>query len=68
MQERAQVGHYYLLKRDYTEALRWYTEAERGWPAVQAETVRSFLEMLRAPPGTPKSNRAPRPPSVSVLN
>jgi hypothetical protein len=28
--EKAQVGHYYLLKRDYAEAWRWYEQAERG--------------------------------------
>jgi Tol biopolymer transport system component len=33
--EKAQVGHYYLLRRDYARAWQWYTEAEREWPAVQ---------------------------------
>jgi hypothetical protein len=31
--EKAQVGHYYLLRRDYTRARQWYGEAEREWPA-----------------------------------
>jgi Tol biopolymer transport system component len=28
--EKAQVGHYYLLKRDYAEAWKWYAEAEEA--------------------------------------
>jgi hypothetical protein len=35
--EKAQVGHYYLLKRDYAEARRWYEQAEEGQPAAEAE-------------------------------
>jgi hypothetical protein len=27
--EKAQVGHYFLLKRDYTTAWQWYTAAEQ---------------------------------------
>jgi hypothetical protein len=27
--EKAQLGHYYLLKRDYAEAWRWYEQAAR---------------------------------------
>src|SRR6185369_7515919 len=28
--EKAQVGHYHLLKRDYAEAWRWYEQARKG--------------------------------------
>src|SRR5207237_4219873 len=31
-QEKVQVGHYHLLKRDYAEAWRWYEEAVREMP------------------------------------
>jgi hypothetical protein len=30
--EKAQVGHYYLLKRDYATAWQWYEDAGRDWP------------------------------------
>jgi hypothetical protein len=30
--EKAQVGHYYLLKRRYEEAWKWYAEAGKGLP------------------------------------
>jgi hypothetical protein len=49
--EKAQVGHYYLLKRDYTQAWKWYEEAEKDWPqpkpadpAVTHETFRQLFE------------------------
>jgi WD40 repeat protein len=35
-QEKAQVGHYYLLKRDYTTAWKWYEDAMKDWPAAQS--------------------------------
>src|SRR5581483_6471412 len=35
--EKAQVGHYYLLKREYAEAWRWYEQAEKDRPRVPAE-------------------------------
>lgn len=31
--EKAQVGHYHLLKRDYAEAWRWYEQADRDLAA-----------------------------------
>jgi Tol biopolymer transport system component len=34
--EKAQIGHYHLLKRDYAEAWRWYQEAEAALPAPEA--------------------------------
>jgi tetratricopeptide (TPR) repeat protein len=36
-QEKAQVGHYYLLKHEYAEAWRWYEQAERDQPPAPAE-------------------------------
>jgi hypothetical protein len=49
--EQVQVGHYYLLKQQYTEALRWYAEAERaeGAKAQGADAPRSaeLLASLR---------------------
>jgi hypothetical protein len=44
--EKVQVGHYYLLKRNYAEALHWYEEADRELGAARAVTARSFLESL----------------------
>jgi hypothetical protein len=35
--EKAQVGHYYLLKRDYAEAWRWYEQAERDAPPAKPD-------------------------------
>jgi hypothetical protein len=50
-QEKVQVGHYYLLKREYAEALRWYTEAERELPAPKPISVRQFAAYLRGMTG-----------------
>jgi hypothetical protein len=50
-QEKVQVGHYYLLKRDYAQAWRWYEEAERELPPPAPVAVRDFLDYLRAIPG-----------------
>ncbi|HEV3142886.1 MAG TPA: hypothetical protein VGZ47_03270 [Gemmataceae bacterium] len=32
--EKAQVGHYYLLKRDFAQAWHWYEEARQGPPPI----------------------------------
>jgi hypothetical protein len=33
--EKAQVGHYFLLKRDFAHAWHWYEEARKGPPPVE---------------------------------
>ncbi len=38
--EKAQVGHYHLLKRDYAEAWRWYEQARAGEAKVGKEGER----------------------------
>jgi WD40-like Beta Propeller Repeat len=53
-QEKIQVGHYYLLKRDYARAWHWYEEAERELPrpepaAVQVTDTLNYLDTLRGP-------------------
>jgi hypothetical protein len=47
-QEKVQVGHYYLLKRDYAQAQRQYEEAERELPKPQPIAVSQFEDYLRA--------------------
>jgi Tol biopolymer transport system component len=47
-QEKVQVGHYYLLKRDYAQAWDWYQKAERELPRPAPPEVRDFMESLRA--------------------
>lgn len=47
-QEKVQVGHYFLLKRDYTQALRWYQEAEQELPPTAAVEVRDLQDYWRA--------------------
>jgi hypothetical protein len=50
--EQVQVGHYYLLKRDYAEAWRWYERAEKGQPPAPTEpsalTMTNLQEFLGA--------------------
>jgi hypothetical protein len=46
-QEKIQVGHYYLLKRDYATAWRWYEQAERELPPAKPVASREFLDYLR---------------------
>jgi Tol biopolymer transport system component len=46
--EKVQIGHYYLLKRDYAQAWRWYQEAERELPQAAPVVVREFMDYLRA--------------------
>jgi hypothetical protein len=45
--EKVQVGHYYLLKRQYAEAWKWYSEAERELPPPAAPTLEEFLGGLQ---------------------
>jgi hypothetical protein len=47
-QEKVQVGHYYLLKRDYAQAQLQYEEAERELPKPQPTAVSQFDDYLRA--------------------
>jgi tetratricopeptide (TPR) repeat protein len=47
-EEKVQVGHYYLLKRDYAEAWRWYGEAEKELPPPAPVAVEDFMGYLRA--------------------
>jgi hypothetical protein len=46
--EKAQVGHYHLLKRQYEEACRWYREAEaaRKPPRQPASAFQEARELL----------------------
>jgi hypothetical protein len=47
-QEKVQVGHYYLLKRDYAQAWRWYQEAERELPPPAPVAVGDLMDYWRA--------------------
>jgi hypothetical protein len=47
-QEKVQVGHYHLLKRDYAQAWRWYQAAERVLPRRAPVRVDNFMDQLRA--------------------
>jgi hypothetical protein len=54
-QEKVQVAHYHLLKRDYAEAWRWYAEAERELQPPQPArevSAQEALGTLLAPDGT----------------
>lgn len=44
--EEAQVGHYYLLQRDYETAWRWYERsmAQRVAPAIKLSEATQFLQ------------------------
>jgi hypothetical protein len=46
--ERAQVGHYYLLKHEYAEAWRWYEESEKEQAAAPTERPPLGLASLGA--------------------
>ncbi len=49
--EKAQVGHYFLLKRNYAEAWRWYEEADRVRPAEpEPKPEASGWDVFRARP------------------
>jgi hypothetical protein len=47
-QEKVQIGHYYLLKRNYAQAWRWYEEAERELPRPEPVVVSAFWDAVRA--------------------
>ncbi len=51
-QEKAQVGHYCLMKRDYAEAWHWYEDAAKDWPAPQP--VKLDLMTFLTPDGLPR--------------
>jgi hypothetical protein len=46
--ELAQIGHYYLLKRDYAEAWRWYEKAGREAPPAKPQVTADFFAWLRS--------------------
>jgi hypothetical protein len=46
--ERVQIGHYELLKRDYAATWRRYADAERELPKPAPVVVRDFMAYLRA--------------------
>ncbi len=49
-QEELQIGHYYLLKRDYTEAWRWYVRARQKLPAPRPpQDWQEFTQRIGAP-------------------
>jgi hypothetical protein len=51
-QEKVQVGHYYLLKRDYNQAWHWYQEAEKELPAptpVVVQNMNAYWQALQGP-------------------
>ncbi|MEQ8785177.1 MAG: hypothetical protein RIC55_02725 [Pirellulaceae bacterium] len=45
--EKAQVGNYHLLRKEYQQAWRWYEEAAEGRPADQPLRIRDFSEIER---------------------
>jgi Tol biopolymer transport system component len=45
--EKVQVGHYYLMKRDYARAWKWYQEAENQLPAAKQIRAAEFFRALR---------------------
>lgn len=45
--EYSQVGHYYLLKRDYERAWQWYEKAAEGRPPVEPFNATDFAQLLR---------------------
>lgn len=47
--EKAQIGHYHLLKRDYAAALARYQEAGREAPAPQRPTLEEFFRSAPSP-------------------
>jgi hypothetical protein len=49
--EKVQIGHYYLLKRDFAQALRWYDEAAGELPPTKPISASDFF-MLGARPNT----------------
>jgi hypothetical protein len=47
--EKAQIGHYHLLKREYAAALARYQEAEREMPLPRRPTLEEFARNLQSP-------------------
>jgi hypothetical protein len=48
--EEMQVGHYYLLRRDYARAWEWYEKANAKLPARRApRDLNEFVNMLGSP-------------------
>ncbi len=47
--EKVQVGHYYMLKRDYEKALRWYEEASEELPPPQPPEITEVFESMVGP-------------------
>jgi tetratricopeptide (TPR) repeat protein len=47
-QERVQVGHYYLLKRDYGQAWNWYQEADRQLPPPAPVVVHDMMHLFQS--------------------
>jgi hypothetical protein len=47
--EKAQIGHYHLLKREYAAALGRYEEAERELGPPKSPTVDEFARNLQSP-------------------
>ncbi|HBJ36809.1 MAG TPA: hypothetical protein DDZ51_19045 [Planctomycetaceae bacterium] len=43
--ERSQVGHYYLMNRDFEEAWKWYEQAAVDRQPIKALTMTQLLEM-----------------------
>jgi hypothetical protein len=43
--ERSQVGHYYLMNRDFEEAWKWYEQAAVDRQPIKALTMTELLEM-----------------------
>ncbi len=41
--EKTQIGHYHLLRREYTEAWRWYEQAAVGAPDVDDHSPEQFI-------------------------
>jgi hypothetical protein len=47
-EEKVQIGHYNLLKRDFAAAWRWYAEADNELPPPAPVAVHDFMAYLRA--------------------
>jgi tetratricopeptide (TPR) repeat protein len=48
--EKAQVGHYFLARRDYEQAWKWYTEAERELPPAPPVKEQDAAAHMLNPP------------------
>ncbi len=45
--EQSQVGHYYLLKREYEQAWRWYEMAAKNRPTAEAIKLSDFAQLMQ---------------------